>query len=85
MIEILAIRCDGYTATYIPSPADPPTLSMQRATVVCGLLNRAGVTARPRLYGHGRADPIATNSNEAGMRQNRRVAETFVHPLYKRR
>jgi parallel beta-helix repeat protein len=85
MIQIRAIRCDGYTATYVPSPMDPPTLSMQRATVVCGLLKRAGLTVRPRLYGHGRANPIATNANEAGMRQNRRVAVTFVHPLLRRR
>ena len=85
MIQIRAIRCDGYTATYIPSPMDPPTLSMQRAAVVCGLLKRAGVTVRPRLYAHGRANPIATNANEAGMRQNRRVAVTFVHPLLRRR
>jgi parallel beta-helix repeat protein len=85
MIQILAVRCDGYTATYIPSPMDPPTLSMQRATVVCGLLKRAGVNVQPRLYGHGRANPIATNANEAGMRQNRRVAVTFVHPLLRRR
>jgi parallel beta-helix repeat protein len=85
MIQIRAIRCDGYTATYIPSPMDPPTLSMQRATVVCGLLKRAGVTVRPRLYAHGRANPIATNASEAGMRQNRRVAVTFVHPLLRRR
>jgi parallel beta-helix repeat protein len=84
MIQIRAIRCDGYTATYIPSPMDPPTLSMQRAAVVCGLLKRAGVTVRPRLYAHGRANPIATNANEAGMRQNRRVAVTFVHPLLRR-
>jgi parallel beta-helix repeat protein len=85
MIQIMAIRCDGYTATYIPSPMDPPTLSMQRATVVCGLLRRAGVKVRPRLFGHGRANPIATNADEAGMRQNRRVAVTFVHPLLRRR
>jgi parallel beta-helix repeat protein len=81
MIAILAIRCDGYTATWIPSPADPPTLSMQRATVVCGLLKRAGVTVRPRLYAHGRSNPIATNDTEAGRRENRRVAVTFVHRL----
>lgn len=85
MIQIRAIRCDGCTATYIPSPMDPPTLSMQRAAVLCGLLKRAGVTVRPRLYAHGRANPIATNANEAGMRQNRRVAVTFVHPLFRRR
>ena len=85
MIQIRAIRCDGYTATYIPSPMDPPTLSMQRAAVVCGLLKRAGVTVQPRLYAHGRANPIATNTNEAGMRQNRRVAVTFIHPLLRHR
>ena len=85
MIQIRAIRCDGYTATYIPSPADPPTLSMQRAAIVCELLERGGVTVQPRLFAHGRANPIATNANEAGMRQNRRVAVTFVHPLLRGR
>jgi hypothetical protein len=75
------IRCEGYTATYPPSPAFPPTLSLNRAQRVCSELKRtAGSTsARVKLVPHGLTNPIATNSNETGRRVNRRVFVTVVH------
>jgi len=79
MVAVRFIRCDGYTATWLPSPAFPPTLSLQRARVVCASLKRGGGTARVRLVPHGLTDPIASNSTEAGRRINRRVFVTIVH------
>jgi hypothetical protein len=75
------IKCEGYTATYPPSPAFPPVLSLNRARRVCtGLKRTAGSTsARVRLVPHGLTSPIATNSNETGRRINRRVFVTVVH------
>jgi outer membrane protein OmpA-like peptidoglycan-associated protein len=75
------IRCEGYTATYPPSPAFPPTLSLNRARRVCSELKRtAGSTsARVKLVPHGLTNPIATNGDEAGRRINRRVFVTVVH------
>ena len=75
------IRCEGYTATYPPSPAFPPTLSLNRARRVCSELKRtAGSTsARVKLVPHGLTNPIATNTDEAGRRINRRVFVTVVH------
>jgi parallel beta-helix repeat protein len=79
MIAIVGYRCDGYTATWPPSPADPPTLSLERAKVACARLRRSDVEVQPRLFGHGTARPIATNDTETGRAANRRVAVTFVH------
>jgi Right handed beta helix region len=80
MFAVRFIRCDGYTATWPPSPAFPPTLSLNRAKRVCGELKRVGgPKARVRLVPHGLTDPIATNSSEAGRRVNRRVFVTIVH------
>ena len=80
MFRVRSMHCDGYTATWVPSPADPPTLSLNRAKRVCGELKRVGgAKARVRLVPHGRADPIATNSTEPGRRVNRRVFVTIVH------
>lgn len=75
------IKCEGYTATYPPSPAFPPELSLNRAKRVCSELKRtAGSTsARVKLVPHGLTNPIATNSDEAGRRVNRRVFVTVVH------
>jgi hypothetical protein len=79
MIAVRFVRCDGYTATWPPSPAQPPTLSLQRARVVCASLKRVQAKARVKLVPHGLTDPIATNGTEAGRRINRRVAVTIVH------
>jgi len=74
------MECDGYTATWAPSPAFPPTLSLDRAKRVCAELKRAGgAKARVRLVPHGLTNPIATNSTESGRRVNRRVFVTIVH------
>lgn len=80
MFRVRSIQCEGYTATWVPSPAHPPTLSLNRAKRVCTEMKRVGgVTARVRHVPHGRADPIATNSTEPGRRVNRRVFVTIVH------
>jgi outer membrane protein OmpA-like peptidoglycan-associated protein len=79
MVAVRFIRCDGYTATWPPSPAHPPTLSLQRARVVCTSLKRAGAKARIKLVPHGLNDPIASNRTEAGRSVNRRVFVTIVH------
>ena len=79
MVAIKQIRCDGYTADYPPSPVDAHTLSAERARVVCSELKRTGITVEPHLVGHGDADPLASNTTEAGRAANRRVAITFVH------
>ena len=81
MLFARAIRCDGYTATWPPSPAHPPTLSLNRAKRVCRDLKGvpSGAKARVRLVPHGLTNPIATNSTEAGRRVNRRVFVTIVH------
>lgn len=85
MVAIERIRCDGYTATWLPSPADPMALSLARAQLVCGQLQRSGrFAAKPRLVPHGRSDPVATNATEEGRAANRRVEITFVHRLLKR-
>jgi hypothetical protein len=81
MFRVRSIKCDGYTATWIPSPAFPPRLSLNRAKRVCTELKRVGgvAKARVRLVPHGRNNPIATNSIEPGRRVNRRVFVTIVH------
>ncbi len=80
MFKVRSLQCDGYTATWPPSPAFPPTLSLNRAKRVCAEMKRVGrAKARVRLVPHGRRDPIATNSTEAGRRVNRRVFVTIVH------
>lgn len=79
MFSVRAIQCVGYTATWPPSPAFPPTLSLNRARRVCGDLKRFARRARVRLVPRGLTDPIATNATEAGRRVNRRVFVTIVH------
>jgi hypothetical protein len=81
MFRVRSIQCDGYTATWVPSPAFPPTLSFNRAKRVCMEMKRVGGVnkARVRLVPHGRNNPIATNSTEPGRRVNRRVFVTIVH------
>ena len=62
--RVRSIQCDGYTATWVPSPADPDAL-VQPGERFTGDEAPSGVAkARVRLVPHGRADPIATNSTE---------------------
>jgi nitrous oxidase accessory protein NosD len=84
MIALKGLRCDGYTATWTPSPANPLTLSQARARVACHEVMR-GATVQPTLVPHGRSDPIASNATEAGRAVNRRVTITFVHQLRTRK
>ena len=50
MFRVRSIQCDGYTATWVPSPAFPPTLSLNRAKRVCAEMERVGgAKARVRL------------------------------------
>jgi outer membrane protein OmpA-like peptidoglycan-associated protein len=83
-LRVLRLRCDGYTATWPPSPVDPMTLSYRRAQVVCAILGRRSLRTAPRLVPHGRANPIASNDIEAGRAANRRVGITFTHLLQPR-
>lgn len=57
------------------------TLSQQRATAVARVLSQFGVDSR-RFFveGRGKANPIASNSTEAGRAQNRRV-EIQIIPI----
>lgn len=57
------------------------TLSQQRATAVARVLSQFGVDSR-RFFveGRGKANPIASNSTEAGRSQNRRV-EIQIIPI----
>jgi proprotein convertase P-domain-containing protein len=73
LFGVASLRCDGYAA--LPEgPAEPAfadALSLTRAEIVCG--------RGAKLIGHGSADPIASNGDEAGRAANRRVAVTVRH------
>ena len=67
------ISLEGYTDN-IGSDAYNLKLSEKRADAVKEYLVKHGINgARIRTAGHGKADPVATNSTEAGRFQNRRV------------
>lgn len=56
------------------------TLSQQRASAVAGYLVNRGVAGnRVSAIGYGMNQPIASNANEAGRSQNRRV-EVVINP-----
>ena len=78
-VSVLRMRCDGYTATWPPSPVSAYTLSLQRARLVCQMLRRTAPRIPPRLIPHGRSNPIATNDTETGRAVNRRVGITVTH------
>lgn len=72
----------GYTDS-TGSDAYNQTLSQQRAVSVATVLAGQGVVqGRFYITGKGEADPIATNANEAGRAQNRRV-EIMLSPIAK--
>jgi OmpA-OmpF porin, OOP family len=67
------VSLEGYTDN-IGSNKYNLKLSERRAVAVKDYLVKHGVDgARIRTSGHGKADPVATNSTEAGRFQNRRV------------
>ena len=77
--NVTRLRCDGHTAIAPASPVDPRALSRRRAQIVCARLRQRTLRARPQLVAHAGADPIATNTTEAGRSANRRVAITIVY------
>jgi outer membrane protein OmpA-like peptidoglycan-associated protein len=74
------IDVDGYTDN-TGSDQHNQDLSQRRAVAVATILANQGVDQR-RFYieGKGEADPIASNDNETGRSQNRRV-EIQISPL----
>lgn len=75
------VSVDGYTDTTGNDAINGP-LSRRRAEAVAGrlqtLVTRPAVTFR--VAGHGSADPVASNDDEAGRRRNRRVTVAFNRP-----
>jgi outer membrane protein OmpA-like peptidoglycan-associated protein len=72
------IIIDGYTDN-LGSAAHGLTLSQDRAQAVAQYLRSrlGGYQIDIRAFGHGEADPIASNATEAGRQQNRRVTITL--------
>ena len=75
------ITVDGYTDS-LGSAAHGLTLSQDRAEAVAEYLrSRLGnYDIGIRSFGHGEADPIASNATEAGRQKNRRVTITLPQP-----
>lgn len=72
------VAIDGYTDSR-GTDAHNQALSERRAASVRTAFDDLGVTrARFSVVGHGKADPVATNTTPAGMRQNRRVEVTLL-------
>jgi len=72
------VRIDGHTDAQ-GSDASNQALSNQRAAAVRTALAGMGVTAnRIEAIGHGEAQPVASNDNQAGRQQNRRVEVTLM-------
>jgi outer membrane protein OmpA-like peptidoglycan-associated protein len=69
----------GYTDN-TGSDAENQKLSTKRAQAVADSLTQSGIdSSRIRVEGHGAADPVATNDNEAGRAANRRVEIVVDH------
>jgi hypothetical protein len=79
LVAVASLRCDGYEADVRPRSASTSRRSLARAAAMCAALRKLGVDARPRLVGHGDADPIASNATESGRAKNRRVEVTVTH------
>ena len=79
LIAVARLRCDGHDANVRGSTVTSSRLSLARAGVMCDALRQRGVRARPRLAGHGDAQPIASNATAPGRAQNRRVEVTITH------
>jgi FtsP/CotA-like multicopper oxidase with cupredoxin domain len=76
---VAGLRCDGYEADVRPGSADTSRRSLARAAAMCAAFRELGIDVRPRLVGHGDADPIASNASESGRAKNRRVEVTVTH------
>jgi outer membrane protein OmpA-like peptidoglycan-associated protein len=80
LIALRSVICEGHTANLsVPTSRFAVALSLDRARVMCNLLRRLGARAPVRLVFKGGTEPIATNSTEAGRRQNRRVEVVLRH------
>ena len=72
-LQISDIKVNGYTCDLGPESYNQG-LSQRRAGAVAGFLARQGVPSDlMEVSGMGESNPIASNSNEAGRAQNRRV------------
>ncbi len=69
----LKVEVAGHTDS-VGSDAYNRTLSQERAATVLGYLRDKGVTNALSSRGYGESQPIASNANEAGRLENRRVA-----------
>ncbi len=79
LVAVAGLRCDGHEADVRPSSASSSRRSLARAATMCAALRELGIDARPRLVGHGDADPIASNTSKSGRAKNRRVEVTVTH------
>jgi outer membrane protein OmpA-like peptidoglycan-associated protein len=79
LIAVASLRCEGHSADVHGTLDTTSPLSLARAAATCQALRRLGVRAQPRLAGHGDSDPIASNANESGRAENRRVEVTVTH------
>jgi outer membrane protein OmpA-like peptidoglycan-associated protein len=79
LIDVAAVRCDGYTANLHAGGHGALSLSRLRAALICGALARHGLHIRLTVIGQGTHHPIATNRTPAGRAHNRRVQITITH------
>jgi Bacterial Ig domain/FG-GAP repeat len=77
-LNVLGLRCDGYTALAPGIHPVPRPLSRRRARVACRMLARRSLLTPPMIVPHGASAPLASNANEVGRRVNRRVVITIV-------
>lgn len=72
------VRIDGFTDN-VGTAASNVALSRARADSVAHALSEMGVNAaRLSLFGHGEAQPVASNASAAGRQLNRRVEVTLI-------
>jgi hypothetical protein len=79
LIDVAALRCDGYSAKVRAESPNAARISLARAAVACAALNQEGSKVIPTLVGHGDSRPIASNTTPAGRARNRRVDVTVTH------
>ncbi|PMC75912.1 OmpA family protein [Brachybacterium sp. UMB0905] len=68
-VEILV---DGYTDN-VPYQRGNDVLSKERAQAVADAITASRSDLKPKVTGHGEADPVASNDEPDGRAQNRRV------------